>query len=143
MPHGILRSFSHHFQSIFLDVTFREIVFSELLKLGREVLEKTEPGPNRNTLQKDLDDLEKRWNDVYFATVEREEQLDEIVPLAQKYSESVSDFLSWLVEIEQMVEDCHVRLLCEKHALTREQTLVKVSKQQPFLSTPFIGPLLI
>ena len=143
MPHGILSSFSHHFQSIFLDVTFREIVFSELLKLGREVLEKTEPGPNRNTLQKDLDDLEKRWNDVYFATVEREEQLDEIVPLAQKYSESVSDFLSWLVEIEQMVEDCHVRLLCEKHALTREKTLVKVSKQQPFLSTPLIGPLLI
>lgn len=121
-------------------MTFREIVFSELLKLGREVLEKTEPGPNRNTLQKDLDDLEKRWNDVYFATVEREEQLDEIVPLAQKYSESVSDFLSWLVEIEQMVEDCHVTLLCEKHALTREQTLVKVSKQQTLLSTPFIGP---
>lgn len=63
---------------------------------------------------------------MYYNTVERQEKLDEIVPLAQKYSESAGDLLPWLAETEQMVEDCHVMIVCEKHSLTREQTFVKV-----------------
>lgn len=101
-------------------------MFNELLKLGREVLEKTEPGPNREALQKDLNNLENRWTDVYYNTVERQEKLEEIVPLAQKYTDSVSDLLLWLTETEQMVADCHVTIVCEKHALIREQTFIKV-----------------
>lgn len=101
-------------------------MFNELLKLGREVLEKTEPGPNREDLQKDLNNLESRWTDVYYNTVERQEKLEEIVPLAQKYTDSVNDLLPWLTETEQMVADCHVTIVCEKHALIREQTFIKV-----------------
>lgn len=115
-----------HFQGLYLEITLREVVFNELLKLGREVLEKTAPGPNRETLQEDLNNLESRWTDVYYNTVERQEKLEEIVPLAQKYSESVSDLLPWLEETEQMVADCHVMIVCEKHALTREETFIKV-----------------
>lgn len=101
-------------------------MFNELLKLGREVLEKTEPGPNREDLQKDLNNLESRWTDVYYKTVERQEKLEEIVPLAQKYTDSVSNLLPWLTETEQMVADYHVTIVCEKHALIREQTFIKV-----------------
>jgi len=104
----------------------REVVFNELLKLGREVLEKTEPGPSREDLQKDLNNLENRWTNVYYNTVERQEKLEEIVPLAQKYTDSVSDLLPWLTETEQMVADCHVTIVCEKHSLIREQTFIKV-----------------
>lgn len=113
-------------QSLHLDVSFKEVVFNELLKHGREVLEKANPGPNRETLQKDLNDLESRWTEVYYSTVERQEKLEEIVPLAQKYSESTSDILPWLAETEQMVADCRQTIVCEKHSLTREQTFVKV-----------------
>ena len=101
-------------------------MFNELLKLGREVLEKTEPGPNREDLQKDLNNLESRWTDVYYNTLERQEKLEEILPLAQKYTDSVSDLLPWLTETEQMVADCHGTIVCEKHALIREQTFIKV-----------------
>jgi len=113
-------------QGLYLEITLREVVFNELIKLGREVLEKTEPGPNREDLQKDLNNLESRWTDVYYKTVERQEKLEEIAPLAQKYSDSVSDLLPWLTETEQMVADCHVTIVCEKHALIREQTFIKV-----------------
>lgn len=119
-------TFFCHFQGLYLEITLREVVFNELLKLGREVLEKTAPGPNRETLQEDLNNLESRWTDVYYNTVERQEKLEEIVPLAQKYSESVSDLLPWLEETEQMVADCHVMIVCEKHSLTREETFIKV-----------------
>ena len=63
---------------------------------------------------------------MYYRTVERQEKLDEIVPLAHKYSESANDFRPWLEETEQMVEDYRVAIVCEKHALTREETFVKV-----------------
>ena len=112
-----------------MDITFREVVFAELLKHGLEVLDKTEPGPNREALQKDLNDLESRWIKVLNSTVEREEKLDEVVPLAQKYAESVADLQPWLAETEQMVADCQATIVCEKHALTREQTFVKVCLQ--------------
>lgn len=115
-----------HCQVLYLDITFREVVFNELLKHGREVLEKTEPGPSREALRKNLDDLESRWTAVYYKSTERQEKLEEVVPLAQKYSESVSDLLPWLSETEQMVADCHPTIVCEKHSLTREQTFVKV-----------------
>lgn len=101
-------------------------MFNELLKLGREVLEKTAPGPNHEDLQNDLGDVERRWTDVYYTTIERQEKLEEIVPLAQKYSDSASDFLPWLTETEQMVADCNAMIVCEKHALTREETFIKV-----------------
>lgn len=74
-----------------------------------------------------MNEIESRWSDVYYSTIERQEKLEEIVPLAQKYSESANDFLPWLVETEQMVADSHVMIVCAKHALTREQTFVKVS----------------
>ena len=116
-----------HFQGLYIEITLREVVFNELLRLGREVLEKAAPGPNRETLQEDLNNLENRWTEVYFNTIERQEKLEEIVPLAQKYSESVSDLLPWLEETEQMVADCQAMIVCEKHALTREETFIKVS----------------
>lgn len=116
-------------QSLYLDITFREVIYAELIKHGREVLGKTEPGPNREALQNDLSDLESRWAQVYNNTVDREEKLEEVVPLAQKYSEAVTDLKPWLEETEQMVADCQATIVCEKHALSREQTFVKVSLQ--------------
>ena len=116
-----------YFKGLYLEITLREVVFNELLKLGREVLEKTAPGPNREALQKDLNDVESRWTEVFYSTTERQEELEEIVPLAQKYSDSVSDLLPWLTETEQMVADCNAMIVCEKHALIREQTFLKVN----------------
>ena len=113
-------------QGLYLEITLREVVFNELLKLGREVLEKTEPGPNREDLQKNLNNVENRWTDVFYNTIERQEKLEEIVPLAQKYTDSVSDLLPWLTETEQMVADSRATIVCEKHALIREQTFIKV-----------------
>ena len=62
---------------------------------------------------------------MYSCTMERQQQLEEILPLAQKYSEAVSEFIPRLNEIEQIVEECQV-IPCEKHGLSREHTLIKV-----------------
>ena len=122
------RSFSaflYSFQGLYVDVTLQEVIFDEVLRLGHEVLEKMDPGLKRESLETTLRDLRTRWDDVYSKTTERQSQLDEITPLAQKYEDASKEFLPWLHESEIMVSECHL-VICEKHALSREQQLVKV-----------------
>ena len=76
-------------------------------------------------LEVKLRDLNERWDNVNSKTTVREEQLDELIPLAQKYEETMKEILPQLDEIEQIVKDCE-KVPCERHALVREQELIKV-----------------
>lgn len=112
-------------QSLALEVHLQEVVFEEILNFGREVLDKTEPGLTRDQLENKLNDLSERWDVVSGKTTEREEQLDELIPLAQKYEDSIQEILPQMNEIEQIVSDCE-KVPCERHVLVREQELIKV-----------------
>ena len=112
-------------QGLYLEVTLQEVIFDELFRHGREILEKMDEGPKRDELAASLGEVRRRWDEVYDKTVERQRQLDEVAPLSQKFDEASEEFLPWLAESESMVSESRV-VVCDKHALTREQQLIKV-----------------
>ena len=105
-----------------------EVIFDDTLRQGKEILEKAEPGTYKDTLSDTLHDVELRWNEVVQRATERQDQLEEVTPPAQEYSETVENFVPSLIEMEEIVSDCN-EVLCEKHSLVRERALIKVLGQ--------------
>lgn len=103
-----------------------EVIIDDTIRQGKEILAGSQPGDYTDNLKTSLYDLENRWNSVVEKTNERQQQLDEVAPPAQNYSEAMENFIPALSEMEDIVGDCG-EVLCEKHALGRERDLLKVN----------------
>ena len=102
-----------------------EVIFDDIIRQGKEILAKSEPGNYADTLKEGLQDLETRWSSIVESTNERQEQLDMVAPPAQNYSESMESFTPALIEMEEIMSD-YGEVFAEKHALVRERALLKV-----------------
>ena len=68
------------------------------------MLEDTEPGAERDALEKKLDELKSRWNDTKQKAADHQALVDATLPEAEKCSEAVEDLVPWLTETEGKIE---------------------------------------
>ena len=113
-------------QGLYLEVNIHEVIFDDTIRQGKELLGKSELGNYADTLKTALENLQKRWDSLVERTNERQEQLDEVAPPAQTYTEDMENFTPALTEMEEIVSDCG-EVFCEKHALVRERAFLKVT----------------
>lgn len=67
-------------------------------------METTEPGPDKETLETKLSDTTQRWDSVKKQTAERQEQINEVLPLAKEFLGEMQDVKPWLKDAEKRLE---------------------------------------
>lgn len=67
-------------------------------------METTEPGPDKETLETKLSDTTQRWDSVKKQTAERQEQINEVLPLAKEFLSEMQDVKPWLKDAEKRLE---------------------------------------
>ena len=86
------------------EVKLQQPKVEDVLKQGKELLENAEPGAEKDALEKKLNKLSDRWNDLNKKTNDRKELLDEVVDLANKVDDGEKDMLPWLNDAEKNME---------------------------------------
>lgn len=84
------------------DVLMHEPNYNNLVRKATEFLESSGPGPKKDEISAKLDDVKKRWDELKRKTNERHAQIEDLLPLAQKYhdnSQNVKDVVT-LAETE-------------------------------------------
>ena len=67
-------------------------------------METTESGPDKETLETKLSDTTQRWDSVKKQTAERQEQINEVLPLAKEFLSEMQDVKPWLKDAEKRLE---------------------------------------
>lgn len=88
-------------QPVYRDVLQREPVVKHALKKARDLLDDEEPSEQREVFEKTVDDVEKRWTDVYDSVDKRDKQIQRIIPDAAESSKELDDVMPWLTEAEK------------------------------------------
>ena len=86
------------------EVKLQKPKVEDVLKQGKEMLENAEPGDEKDALEKKLNKLSDRWNDLNKKTNDRKELLDEVVDLANKVDDDEKEMLPWLDDVEKTME---------------------------------------
>lgn len=76
--------------------------YNNLVRKATEYFESSGPGPKKDEISAKLDDVKKRWDELKRKTNERHAQIEDVLPLAQKYhdnSQNVKDVVT-LAETE-------------------------------------------
>lgn len=84
------------------DVLMHEPNYNNVVHKATEFLESSGPGPQKEEISAKLDDIKTRWDELKRKTNERHAQLEDVLPLAQKYhdnSQNVKDVVT-LAETE-------------------------------------------
>ena len=79
-----------------------EPLYNNLVRKATAFLESSGPGPKKDEISAKLDDVNKRWVELKRKTNERHAQIEDVLPLAQKYhdnSQNVKDVVT-LAETE-------------------------------------------
>ena len=97
--------FVFFFQPIKDTVLHLEPVYEQLLRAGGNVLETSEPGPDKDALEQRLQNTKDRWNEVKRKTADRQEQLEQVVPLAKKYRDETQSLKPWLSDAEKTLQE--------------------------------------
>ena len=105
----------------------QEPVHEHLVRATRNVLETLESGAQKKALEDKLHDTTDRWNEVKRKTADRQEQLEQVIPLAKKYRDEKESVKPWLNEAEKKYQgierNSYDRLTLEKNlkALRRQK----------------------
>lgn len=79
-----------------------EPLYNNVVRKATAFLESSGPGPKKDEISAKLDDVNKRWDELKRKTNERHAQIEDVLPLAQKYhdnSQNVKDVVT-LAETE-------------------------------------------
>lgn len=76
---------------------------SEVNRLGQDLVRTAQSGVSTSVLEKDLEKLNERWNDIKEALNLRERKLDVALLQSGKFQEALDSLSKWLDEIEGMV----------------------------------------
>ena len=87
----------------------QEPIFENLLKTGEKVLENTEPGDERRTVEKKIAELKERWQNTKNKADERDERIESVLPDAREYHKAQSTFEPWLVDAEKKVSEIKIK----------------------------------
>ena len=103
----------------------KEPNFDEVFSNGQDVVDGSEKGQERDSLNDKLEDLRTRWDELKKKSNERKEVLEEIVPLAKKYDESRKELLPWLDEAEKKLDNLEV-VSADQSNLNKQDEIAKV-----------------
>ena len=113
-------------QPVYRDVLQREPVVKHALKKARDLLDDEEPSEQRDVFEKTVDDVEKRWTDVYDSVDKRDKQIQRIIPDAAESSKELDDVMPWLTEAEKKLASLPV-LSTDPEELSQRKRELKVS----------------
>lgn len=113
----------------------QEPLFEQLVRAGRNVLDTSEPGPDRDPLENKLSDTTQRWDSVKRQTAERQEQLNQVLPLAKEFHSEIQDVKPWLGDAEKRLQGiepdvCDVRSI-DKQLETLSELKKEIAERRP------------
>lgn len=107
----------------------QEALFEQLVRAGENVLETSEPGPDRDALESKLSDTTQRWEAVKKQTADRQEQLEQVLPLAKEFSSEMQDVKPWLSDAEKRLQSVEPDV-CDQISIDRQlETLAELKKE--------------
>lgn len=89
------------------------------MKAGANILDTSEPGPDRDNLEQKLNDTTSQFENLKAKTSDRQERLDKVVPLSRKHKYESQTFKPWLVSAEKRVGNLQP-LTCDKTVLDKQ-----------------------
>lgn len=90
-----------YLQLVQKEVEGKEPVYERILQNGQNILDETEPGPERDGIEKRLDGLTNDWNDVKQKSDKRAADIDQIYPLCQEHTDGYVTFSVYLNDAEK------------------------------------------
>ncbi|XP_055317105.1 dystonin isoform X42 [Sitodiplosis mosellana] len=75
----------------------------EVNRLGQDLVRTAQSGVSTSVLEKDLEKLNEKWNDIKEALNLRERKLDVALLQSGKFQEALDSLSKWLADIEEMV----------------------------------------
>lgn len=78
-------------------------IISEVNRLGQDLVRTAQSGVSTAVLEKDLEKLNEKWNDIKEALNLRERKLDVALLQTGKFQEALDSLSKWLGDIEEMV----------------------------------------
>lgn len=112
-------------QPVHRDVLQHEPGVKHALKKARDLLKDEEPSEQRDVFEKTVDDVERRWMDVYYAVDKRDQQIQRIIPDAAESSKELDGVMPWLTEAEKKLVSLPV-LSADPEELSRRKRELKV-----------------
>lgn len=102
-------------------------------------MDTSEPGPDRDALEDKLNDATQRWESVKKQTADRQEQLDQVLPLAKEFQSEIQDLKPWLSEAEKRLQvlepdSCDLRSI-EKQMDTLDELKEEIAERKPIVET--------
>lgn len=105
----------------------QEPVFGQLMRTGNNLLESTEPGPDKDELQSKVEDMKQRWDDIKEQVANHKAKVDAVLPEAAKYSEAAEALEPWLTDAEQKLASLDP-ISADKKVIKDRQELVNDMK---------------
>ena len=147
LNHSLLRCLSRSTRFIFQTYFFLQPVHRDVLqhepgvkhalKKARDLLSDEEPSEQRDAFEKTVDDVERRWTDVYDAAEKRQDQIQRIIPDAAESNKELVDVIPWLNEAEKKLASLPVlsaspeELSQRKRELKVNDLFISVSQTKP------------
>lgn len=91
----------YYLQLVQKEVDAKEPVYERILQNGQNILDETEPGPEKDAVQTKLDDMTKNWDDVKEKSAKRGSDIDKLYPVCQDYSDGYVTFSVYLTDAEK------------------------------------------
>ena len=122
----------------------QEPVFDRIIQNGHNLLDATEPGTEKDALQKRLNDVTDRWRDVKQTSTKRKDDIERLYPLCKTYDDEYTTFSVWLVDAEKRKNGFHP-VSSDKEILLDQldQVKVRIYLYNFMFNLPSVGDLFL
>lgn len=91
-------------QPMLEDIKKHEALYEKIMKDAKEILEDTEQSPEQESLVKEVNDIENRWNNVVAHAEKRDDELARVLPEAKRCQTKVQSLEPRLTDLENKLE---------------------------------------
>lgn len=91
----------HIQHSVSENIARKQPVFEKILEDGLSMVERMEPGSEKDEQLEKLEQMKSRWNDVKEKTAELQSRVEEVHEASQKYDQRAAAFKDWLQDAEK------------------------------------------
>lgn len=102
-------------------------------------MDTSEPGPDRDGFENKLSDATQRWESVKQQTLERQEQLDRVLPLAKEFHSDIQGVKPWLLDAEKRLRgvdsDLTDQFSIDQQLVTLNELEKEIAERRPIVDT--------
>lgn len=138
--YDVLREQSEDIEHAISDVKQLEPVFQRISKNGDEILERLEPGEEKDELEEKLSDLATRWNEVKTKIEDRKSKIDDVSVVAKCHHDSLQSLLPWMSDAESWVDSLEP-VSCDEKCISKEQKTLATLVQQIDVHKPEVDTM--